>query len=815
MNVLVVDDHEENRYLLASLFKGKGHVIQTAANGAEALEIIKSGGVELIISDILMPVMDGFKLCLAVKNDENLRAIPFIIYTATYTGPQDETFAMKIGANRFIIRPCEPEVFLKSVDEVMAEAALRGKEALPKLAEEEDVFKLYSERLVRKLEQKMLEAEREIQARMAAENGLRESQKRLIAAQRIAKMGDFTWDVETGRVTWSDAMFDLLKYDKTTTFNFSRVNSQIHHPADLERINQWLNECLASGQKKLTPNEYRIICSDGEILYIRTEGIIERKTGESPRVFATIQDITERRQAEEALKKSEEGYKVLIENAGEVVLVAQDWQFKFSNRRVFDFLGVTPEELSGKTFLEYIHPEDRQTIAERHAKRLQGEHTPGIYSCRLIDKAGRTRWAKINSVLIDWEGKPATLNFLEDITERKFAEEEQEKLRRQLMQSQKVAAIGRLAGGVAHDFNNILSIILGYGEIMLAKIHPGDPLREDIQQIVNAGRRSAELTHQLLAFSRKQTLKPEALDLNSVVLDLEKMLRRLIGENIALTMALAEDLAHILADPGQIEQVIMNLAVNARDAMPAGGKLVMETANVVLDEDFARLHPGTVPGNYALLAVTDTGCGMDEDTMAQIFEPFFTSKEEGKGTGLGLSTVYGIVKQTGGNIYVHSEPGNGTTFKIYLPRTEELPKLKATGTAKEALMGGNEHILVVEDEESLRKLMDAILSRLGFKVTLAENGGAALSLMEDEGLAPDLVITDMVMPGISGAMMVDRLRRNRPNLEVLYMSGYTEDTIVNQGVHDPWTSFIHKPFSIKDLALKVREALQRKDASFP
>jgi CheY-like chemotaxis protein len=369
-------------------------------------------------------------------------------------------------------------------------------------------------------------------------------------------------------------------------------------------------------------------------------------------------------------------------------------------------------------------------------------------------------------------------------------------------------SVGRLAGGVAHDFNNMLNVILGYGEIVLDKLRQGDPLREDIREIVEAGRRAATLTRQLLAFSRKQTLQAEVLDLNHQVRELEKMLHRLIGEDIELELSLGRDIGRVKVDPGQIDQVIMNLVVNARDAMPAGGILTIETANAELDDTYTAKHPGTKPGKYVLLTVTDTGCGMSKEISDKIFDPFFTTKEKGRGTGLGLSTVYGIVKQSDGNIWVQSEPGLGTTFKIYLPQTQVFEESVAARPKPASPVADGEHILVVEDEESLRKLMASLLSRLGYTVTLAANGGEALLLVEEKGLLPDMVITDVVMPNMSGNQLIDRLRRNHPHLKALYMSGYTDNAIRHHGVLDPGTPFIQKPFGIRDLGQKVQDVLR-------
>jgi PAS domain S-box-containing protein len=376
----------------------------------------------------------------------------------------------------------------------------------------------------------------------------------------------------------------------------------------------------------------------------------------------------------------------------------------------------------------------------------------------------------------------------------------------QLRQAQKLEAIGRLAGGVAHDYNNLLMVQLGYCELMDRKLKREDPLVKHLEQIRACANRAESLTRQLLAFSRKQTLQPEVLDLNSVVTDIEKMLPRLIGEDIEFIVDLADDLEKVLADPSQIEQIIMNLAVNARDAMPQGGKLIIETANVSLDEKYVRNHIDTNAGPHVVLAITDTGIGMDETTKSKIFEPFFTTKSKTKGTGLGLATVYGIVKQSGGSIWVYSELGKGTTFKIYLPSVNQ-DIVKRDKVEKGIPQGKGEKVLVVEDEPTLRDLIAQMVEELGYRVIVAANGGEALILFEEEESKPSLVITDVVMPGISGKVLVDRLHRIQPDLRTIYTSGYTDDAIVHHGVLDPGTPFLQKPFSIDELAIKIHEVL--------
>jgi signal transduction histidine kinase/CheY-like chemotaxis protein len=379
---------------------------------------------------------------------------------------------------------------------------------------------------------------------------------------------------------------------------------------------------------------------------------------------------------------------------------------------------------------------------------------------------------------------------------------------KQLVQSQKLEAVGRLAGGISHDFNNLLTVILGYTDISKRNLKEGDPLLRNLEEISKASERAASLTRQLLAFSRKQVMQPKVFDLNIVVSDLRKMLRRMIGEDVELRVSLEPEIGNIKADPSQLEQVIMNLVVNARDAMPKGGKLSIETSNIYLDESYAREHVSVVPGEYVMLAISDTGCGMDEETRQQIFEPFFTTKEPGKGTGLGLSMVYGIVRQSGGNIWVYSEEGTGTTFKIYFPRvTAEAQEYKRTIGLVEA-PNGSETILLVEDAALVRTLARQVLETAGYRVLEAASAEAALKICESiNGTRIDLVLTDVVMPGMSGNDMSKILLAKQPDMPVLYMSGYTDDAIVQHGVLEPGINFLQKPFTPGALAMKVREVL--------
>ena len=542
--ILVADDVEQNRYMLASLLRGHGYEVDVCTNGAEALELAQKTPPNLIISDLLMPVMDGFELCRRWKQDAELRDVPFMVYTATYTDAKDERLARNLGADCFLVKPQKVDVLLAEVAGVLERAPSRVQRSTPE--EEQNSLREHNDALVRKLTKKVRELQETLQNYRHAE--------------------------------------------------FARV--------DLEK---------------------------------------------------------------------------------------------------------------------------------------------------------------------------------------------------QLAAAQRLESIGRLAGGVAHDFNNLLTVILSHSHFALGELSEESPLRADLEAIQNAGQRAAALTRQLLAFSRKQVLEPEVVNLNGVFAGIEGMLRRVLGEDIEFVARLAPDLGNTMADPAQLEQVIMNLTVNARDAMPDGGRLTVETTNVEIDEAYAEQHVGVTPGSYVLLSISDSGCGMDETTRERIFEPFFTTKELGKGTGLGLSIVHGIIMQSGGNVGVYSEPGHGATFRVYLPRVWQTPTMRAA-RAEPVATGGTETVLLVEDDEAVRRVAARILSAAGYQVMACSNGEEALAQSE-HGQDVRLLITDFVMPRMGGRELTQRLQSRYPELKILYMSGYSA-AVVGPGVN-----FIGKPFTAADLTRKVRQAL--------
>jgi len=461
-------------------------------------------------------------------------------------------------------------------------------------------------------------------------------------------------------------------------------------------------------------------------------------------------------------------------------------------------------------WLALFHPDDRrQTEAEMAASPDGVPRLDRVFRM-ILPHSGEVRWIERRGQLTLHTGGGRgrwARGVIMDVTERVRLEQALHAAEDQLRQSQKMEAIGRLAGGIAHDFNNLLSVVLSYSDMMLSAGVVPEPAAGDLREIHGAAGRAANLTRALLAFSRQQVLEPAVLDLNDVVQQMDKMLRRVIGEDIDLRWTHDPALGRVRVDPGQMEQVLMNLAVNARDAMPAGGKLTLETANIELDEGYARTHVGVTPGPHVMLAVTDTGAGMSKEVQAKIFEPFFTTKGIGKGTGLGLSTVFGIVRQSGGHIWVYSEPGQGTTFKIYFPRTDQLPQTKSRTLAPPASLRGSETLLLVEDDDPLRVVSQTILARNGYRVLAATGPTDALATCERERGPIHLMITDVVMPGMNGLQLATQAMKLRPDMRVLYVSGYTNDTIVHHGVLNPGVAFLQKPIIPDTLLRKVREIL--------
>jgi len=573
------------------------------------------------------------------------------------------------------------------------------------------------------------------------------------------------------------------------------------HPDDVLRVQAAFGQVLQPATPAIRET-FRFRHKDGSWRVL--ESVVTNLLSE-PTVAGIVtnsRDITDRTSAEEALRRSEAEFRGLIERAPiGIYRAAPDGRFLTANPALIRMLGYQwIEEMLTLDLARDVCADDEacdklaEALAQGEArtearwKRKDGS----VITVQLSVRAVRGPAGEIEGV----EG------LVQDVTE-------QRSLETQFRQAQRLEAVGRLAGGVAHDFNNILTAIGGYSELLLETYGASDPRRADLEEIRAGAVRATRLTRQLLAFSRKQILQPRVLDLNEILRALDRMLRRLIGEDIKLEMALDTHLGAVRADPGQIEQVVLNLAVNARDAMPSGGRLTLETATVDLDPAYVREHPEASSGRHAMLAVSDAGVGMDAETRSHLFEPFFTTKEQGKGTGLGLATVYGIVKQSGGHIWVYSEPGRGTTFKIYLPQVDEAPEDLTLPAPVQPAVGGRETVLLAEDDASVRAVVADVLTQRGYRVLRASDGQTALELARGQPGTIHLLLTDLVMPGMTGRELADALAAERPGLRALYMSGYTDDTVVRHRVLEEGMPYLQKPFTGQALASKVREVLDR------
>jgi len=653
---------------------------------------------------------------------------------------------------------------------------------------------------------------RDITKRKQAEEALRTEKQRFQALTENSPFG-MVMVYQDGTFKYINPKFrELFGYDLTdipdgkTWFKKAYPNPTYRHDV----IEAWINDLKSFKPGEKRSQIFTVTCKDGTEKAINFIPV-QLETGEN---LMACEDITERKRTEEALRNSEERFRIAAKSSSDLIW---DWDILDGSLEWFgnidERLGYNPGEFPRTldAWEKIIHPDEHDrvmTALDQHLKM----HKPYMEEYRVQRKDGTfCYWTDRGTAFWDEKGNPfKMIGACEDITERKRAEEENTVLQEQLRQSQKMEAVGRLGGGIAHDFNNLLTIIKGYSQLSLLDLKESDPLWGNIQEIQKATQRATDLTRQLLAFSRRQILDLKVLDLNILLRELDKMLRRIIGEDIELVTLLSKDLGRVKIDPGQIEQVILNLAVNSRDAMPSGGKLTIETANVVLDEEYAHAHVAVIPGHYVRLSISDTGVGMPRELKEKVFEPFFTTKEKGKGTGLGLSMVYGIVKQIGGNIWVYSEPGHGTTFKIYLPRVEEQLDTFHALDETDYLPRGSETVLLVEDEQEVRLLAHRLLSQQGYRVLEAANGVEALHVAQEHGGEKiHLLLTDVVMPQMGGKELADQLNIFRPDVKVLYTSGYTDDAIVHHGVLEPGTHFLQKPFSLKTLSHKVREVLDR------
>ena len=649
----------------------------------------------------------------------------------------------------------------------------------------------------------------DITERKRTENALRESEMRYRALFEGSRDAIYITTREGEIVDANQSMLDLFGYGREEIIGLNARKTYVY-PEDRKKFQQEIER-----EGYVRDYEIKLRKKGGtEMVCLLTAAVRRANDGNIVGYQGILRDITEHKQVLNELHTEKQRFQTLSENAPfGMVMIDKDGSFRYINPQFRELFGYDSNDVpNGKTWFRKAYPDTsyRHDVISTWINDLESSNT-GEKRSRTFTVTCKDGREKIINFIPVQLGTGENLIACEDITERKRAEQEKATLQEELRQSQKMEAIGSLAGGIAHDFNNLLTVISGNCQLSLLELREGDPMRGNIEEIKAATDRATSLTRQLLAFSRRQVLNMKVLDLNTIIKDLEKMLRRVIGEDIELATCLADDLGTVKTDPGWIEQVIMNLAVNARDAMPSGGKLTIETTNVELDESYAHSHMAAKPGRYVKLCVSDTGIGMTPEVREHIFEPFFTTKEKGKGTGLGLSTVYGIVKQSGGNICVYSEPGLGTTFKIYLPLPrvdESLEEMKGKATGEELTRGG-ETILVVEDEEDVRRLAVRLLERQGYKVLEASCGDDALVLSKERKDRIHMILTDVVMPGMNGHQLVDQLIPLHPKMKVLYMSGYTDNAIVHHGILEDGANYIQKPFTIDGLTRKMREVLDK------
>ena len=832
-SILIVEDRPIDRKLLATVLTSGGHRVFEATDGADALRSLRRDRPDLVISDILMPTVDGYELVRQIRDTREVSDVPVIFYSATYHEREAKALAEQCGVSAILTKPSSPATILKTVRAVL-ETKTAPVAPLDREDFEREHFQVVSATLAARIRQ--LEAGEQ---RMAAIVAIaQEVIGQGTSAARLNRVCAASREVTLAR----HALLGLLDPSGTTTTDLFASGFEAAASADLRSppIHGTTLEVVVGERravrKVLTASEAAPFSAPNSRSAIFSLLAVPLAT--SARVYGWLALLTklgadEFTQEDEAVVSTLAAFAAIAYENSQLYDAAQRhaatlheakertefalaaagmgiWEVDLIEGRVTwsdslaPLFGLTPAQAptTHGEFFERIHSDDRRAI-EDALERATVERSEVSVEFRAIWPDGSLHWNAGRARVLFDDGRPVKLLGIGiDIGHQKLLEE-------QFRQAQKMEAVGQLAGGVAHDFNNLLTAVLGNANLLQEEPDLSGTVRDEITEIVKAAERAAGLTRQLLAFGRKQVMQPTVVDVNALVADMGHMLRRLIGEHIELATAHAPSLARVRADASQLEQVILNLAINARDAMPTGGRLSIETANVELDESFALSHVAVRPGKYVLLAVSDTGTGMDEETKTHLFEPFFTTKDRTKGTGLGLATVYGIVKQSTGYIWVYSEKGHGSSFKVYLPVAGHIEHAERTIQPGSRPPRGTEMLLVVEDEPSVRHLTKILLEKAGYRVLIAANAQEAAELFQRHGDSIALLITDVVMPGPSGPALLRHLSEQRSGLKVLYMSGYADDAVPAQGALDPDAVFLQKPFTADRLVHKVREALER------
>jgi two-component system, cell cycle sensor histidine kinase and response regulator CckA len=778
IRILLVDDNPIQLKLHRLRLSEEGFLVDVAGSANEALEKARTRLPDAIVSDVIMGDLDGFGLCRRVREDPELAGTPVILLSAHYGRDADHDLAARVGASALVGRTPDFEVEIEAIYQTL----LNG----PPLRTDASDSTVYEEQL-------------------------RSTNNQLVAAVGQAQRAEVRF-----RALFDHAS-DIISI-LTPEGVILEANQRVEEVFGLTKeqmIGRHVREFAAAGQENHHVEAYRsavrmgedrrlvsIRRADGEIRQVEFATSTIELEGQ-PLVLSIGRDLTEKLRASEALAASERKFRALVERIPEVIWSANaNGDITFITPNVASIMGVEREDLyqGGRAaWISRIHPDDLGRVRDAFRTVVTSNQQTDIeFRWRRADD----QWIWIRSHAVaspESQGRGGFEGLFSDVTEKRRLEDS-------VRQSQKMEAIGQLTGGVAHDFNNILAVITANSYFLLTDLEADDPRREPAEEIRLASDRAAALTRQLLAFSRRQVMQPTVLDLNQTIGGVEKMLRRVIGEDIDLRFGKGEALGAVKADAGQIEQVLMNLVVNARDAMPRGGRLSITTDNVELGDAASALLETIPEGRYVVLTVSDTGIGMNAETKRHLFEPFFTTKEMGKGTGLGLSTSYGIVKQSGGHISVSSQPGEGTVFTVYLPRVDERPET-ARLVDMSADLKGSGHVLLIEDDDSVRTAVGKILAGYGYRVTAARDGREAVALSRASEGPIDLVLSDVILPGLSGSAAVSEIKRSVPDAKMLFMSGYTDHAILRDGALRAGLNFIQKPFSPESLARKIQEVL--------
>ncbi len=766
--ILLVEDEIPIAMTEANTLEKYGYKVIAAHKGEEAVNTVnETSGIDLILMDInLGKGMTGPQAAEIIQKYHDLP----VIFLSSHTAQDMVETTEGINSYGYVVKNSGESVLIASI----------------KMA-----FRLIES------QKKEKEKEKEV----------RESEERYRNILDIMEEGYVEIDLKGNYIFANDAACRLSGYtrDELWGMNYRKFFS----PETARRVKETYKRVFETGNPEFLL-DYEVIRKDGSVRSFESNVALLRDASGRPIGFRNLnRDVTERTRAEDALRKSEEKYRTIIESMEEG-LIESDLKGNciFANDAACKLLGYARDELIGMSYKKRVAPEMRRQMYEAYHRIYETGKPEFLLDYGVVRKDGSVRILQSNIALMrDASGHPVGFRSLvRDITQLKKAEEEKSKIEEQLFQARKMESVGRLAGGVAHDFNNMLTVILGYTELIKSRLSQDDSLFKDILEIEKAAGRSKELTRQLLAYSRKEIIAPRPIDLNDLIVGGEKTLSRLLGEDIELRFYLKKDIWKIKVDPSQMELILINLTANARDAMPNGGRLTIETENIQLNKAYCRIHLGFSPGDYVLLGVSDDGTGMDKETAKHVFEPFFTTKETGKGTGLGLATVYGIIKQNEGFINVYSEPGRGTTFKIYIPRS--LEEGEAIKPVEEALItSGTGTVLLVEDDDMVRKITTEMLQAIGYTTLSARTPIEALSFCRNADTRIDLVITDVIMPQFSGKELSDRIKAIRPGAKVLFMSGYSTNVIAHQGILEEGVHFIQKPFSLSDLARKISDAM--------